>query len=774
MVTGSGGLDEQPRMTQGAQEADIPQVLGFIARRWRWIVIPSLVAFILAAVSVTLLRPRYTAEAKILLESRDNYFTRVTGDAGGTPPNFDSEAVQSQVQLIMSRDLAREAIRQLGLVGNPEFDSGAESMGLVRRLLVLAGLSKAPAERAPEDRVLANWYDQMIAFPVSRSRVVTIEFQSRDPELAAKAANIIADLYLEMLATAKTDTARNASQWLATTIDPLRLRLSEAEAKVEAFRSGSGLILGGSNTTLVSQQLSELSGQLAAARNARADAEAKARLIRDMLRGGRTLDIPDVANNELVRRLTEQRVSLRAQIALESRTLLANHPRIKELNAQIADLDIQIRLAAERTVRTLENEARLAASRVEGLEAAIETQKRQVAQANESEVTLRALERDARTLREQLESYLAKYREAIARNAENAAVADARIVSRAIVPMQASFPKKTPIVVLSTVATAVLAVGAIIARELLGGGGFAPARPMQVAVAARGRREDETSPAETVRSESVSGPAVALHPAPVAHAGLSGHDVAVRASGGETAFAAAAMPALRGAFDDAAAMGAPSDNGPVPLVLDLDAAVLVSPDVLERALGPVPEGRRGRRVAIVFSEGFRSGAGVRALAAAVAGRARGVYIQMPPAHHNPFSGPFGPKGGVDAIGLTDLVAGEATFVEVIDRCPGTTLHHIGAGLGPVDDLTEDPDSLNVALTAIETTYDSVAHGIPRDSAEALLPLIAARVDCVIHVVPQDGEDSGEPRPDPVIAGAARRVIQAQVSGGQARLRGAAA
>ena len=771
MVTGSGGLEQQPRMTQGAQEADIPQVLGFIARRWRWIVIPSLVAFILASITVTLLRPRYTAEAKVLLESRDNYFTRVTGDAGGAPPNFDSEAVQSQVQLIMSRDLAREAIKQLGLVGNPEFDSGAESMGLVRRLLVLAGLSKAPAERAPEDRVLANWYEQMIAFPVSRSRVVTIEFQSRDPELAAKAANVIADLYLEMLATAKTETARSASQWLATTIDPLRQRLSEAEAKVEAFRSGSGLILGGSNTTLVSQQLSELSGQLAAARNARADAEAKARLIRDMLRGGRTLDIPDVANNELVRRLTEQRVALRAQIALESRTLLANHPRIKELNAQIADLDTQIRLAAERTVRTLENEARLAASRVEGLEAAIETQKRQVAQANEAEVTLRALERDARTLREQLESYLTKYREAIARNAENAAVADARIVSRAIVPMQASFPKKTPIVVLSTVATAVLAVGAIIARELLGGGGFAPARPMQVAVAARGRREDEMSPEDDVRSETPSRPAVA----PVAHMEASGHDMVARASGGAAAFAAAAaMPALRGSIDDAAATGLSFDNGPVPLVLDLDAAVLVSPDVLERALGPVPEGRRGRRVAIVFSEGFRSGAGVRALAAAVAGRARGVYIQMPPAHHNPFSGPFGPKGGIDAIGLTDLVAGEATFVEVIDRCPGTTLHHIGAGLGPVDDLTEDPDSLDVALTAIETTYDSVVHGIPRDSAEALLPLIAVRVDCVIHVVPQDGEGSGEPRPDPLIAGAAARIVEAQVTGGQARLRGAAA
>jgi uncharacterized protein involved in exopolysaccharide biosynthesis len=739
-------------VNQGSEEADIPQVLGFIARRWRWIVIPSLVAFILSAVGVTLLRPRYTAEAKVLLESRDNYFTRVTGDAGGTPPNFDSEAVQSQVQLIMSRDLAREAIKRLGLVGNPEFDSGAESPGIVRRLLVLAGLAKAPADRAPEDRVLTNWFEQMIAFPVSRSRVVTIEFQSRDPELAARAANVIADLYVEMLATAKTETARSASQWLATTIDPLRQRLAEAEAKVETFRSGSGLILGGGNTTLVSQQLSELSGQLAAARNAKADAEAKARLIRDMLRGGRTLDIPDVANNELVRRLTEQRVSLRAQIALESRTLLPNHPRIKELNAQIADLDTQLRLAAERTVRTLENEARLAASRVEGLEAAVETQKRQVAQANESEVTLRAMERDARTLREQLESYLAKYREALARNAENAAVADARIVSRAIVPMQASFPKKTPIVVLSTVATAVLAVGAIIARELLGGGGFAPARRLLPGMAPLARREEEAvAPAFM--------PGAASGPAGVADDGAGD---------------ASATATLRGTLPITADPVDRRPDIPTQLVLDLDAALLLSPDLLDQALGPVPDGRRGRRVAVVFDEDFRSGAGVRALAAAIAGRARGVYIQMPPAHHNPFSGPFGPKGGVDAIGLTDLVAGEATFVEVIDRCPGTTLHHIGAGLGPVEDLTQGRDGLDVALTAIETTYDSVVHGLPCDSVDALLPLLEARVDCIIRVVPQDGEDSGEPRPEPVVTSGAAPIVEVRVSGGHGRMSHAAA
>ncbi len=133
-------------------------------------------------------------------------------------------------------------------------------------------------------------------------------------------------------------------------------------------------------------------------------------------------EIPEVANNELVRRLIEQRVTLRALLALESRTLLPAHPRIKELSAQLNDLEQQIRGAAERTVRGLENEARIAGSRVDTLTVAIEAQRKAVAEANEAEVKLRELEREAKSQREQLEQFMGRYREAVARDAENAAL----------------------------------------------------------------------------------------------------------------------------------------------------------------------------------------------------------------------------------------------------------------------------------------------------------------------------------------------------------------
>ena len=80
----------------------------------------------------------------------------------------------------------------------------------------------------------------------------------------------------------------------------------------------SGLLVGANNTTINAQHLSELNAQLSVSRSAQAEAQAKARLLRDMLRQNRIGDIPDVANNEVIRRLLEQRVTLRAQLALES------------------------------------------------------------------------------------------------------------------------------------------------------------------------------------------------------------------------------------------------------------------------------------------------------------------------------------------------------------------------------------------------------------------------------------------------------------------------
>ncbi|BCB20262.1 GumC family protein [Bosea sp. ANAM02] len=677
-MTAQAGIDARGAGEGRGDMLDLSALWAAIKRRKFWIIAPTLAALGLSFVAVNVVTPRYTGEAKLLLESRSGFYA-LPGQAVADGGQFDSEAVQSQVQIIMSRDLAREAVKRIGLVGNAEFDSGVGALSAIRKLAVMIGLGGHPADRSPEERVLEKYYDRLLVFPVARSRIVSVEFTSSDAALAAKAANTIAETYLEFQEQAKQENARSASNWLSTTIEPLRKRVAEAEAKVEDYRSKNGLFSGPNNTTITSQQLTDLSAQLSAARSQQAESQAKAGLIRDAIKQGRTFEIPDVANNDLVRRLIEQRVNLRAQIAAESRSLLPEHPRIKELNAQLLDLEGQLRAAAERTVRTLENEAKIAGQRVESFQAALDGQKKNVSSANDSEVQLRALEREARTLREQLEQYMQRYREAVARDTMNATPADARIISRAVEPTEPSFPKKIPVMLVSTLATFLIALATIVTRELLNGQG----RPLPDAP--RGPRWVSANSSE----EETEGPA----PVP----------------------GAPRQARVAGLLTHAGKLGQTR--------LDLDQPELTLAEIAERTREPA---RGMAPLALVLDGAGDEAARPRDLAELLAQRCRCVFVDL------------SSDQAVGEAGFSELLAGEALFSDIIMRAPGSRLHRIGAGRAGREAVLAAPDLVDVALDALCETYDWVLVAAASNDDGSVLAPIARRAQAGLVMSGQVG------------------------------------
>ena len=382
--------------------------LGMIGRAiWRHkllIILPTLLVAALAFIGASMLTPRYKSEARVLIEGRENIFLRPEAEKSMTDRStVDPETVTSQVQLILSRDLARDVIKELNLIDSPEFNAALRESSPLS-LLRTIGILKDPMSMSPEERVLTAYYDRLTAYAIDKSRVIVIEFQSADPDLAARAANLIAKRYLSFQQVARQEQTRSAGQWLSGELEKMRQKVTEAEAKVEDFRAKSNLYVGSNNTSLVNQQLTELSSQVSAARAQKADAEARARSIRDALRSGQSLDSADVATSELIRRLSEQRVTLKSQLAEQSSTLLPQHPRIKEMKAQIADLEHQIRAEGDRIARALEREARVSGSRLEALTANLDQFKRQTASTSDQDVQMRALEREAKAQRDLFES----------------------------------------------------------------------------------------------------------------------------------------------------------------------------------------------------------------------------------------------------------------------------------------------------------------------------------------------------------------------------------
>src|SRR3954467_1778221 len=265
-------------------ELDLGAVGRTLVRKKWWVLGPALAVAALTFVGVNLVTPKYKSEARILIEGRENVFFRPDADrAAERDRTIDTEAITSQVQLALSRDVARQVIKTLKLGELPEFDSALRGVSLLRYSLGFIGLAKDPLGMTPEERVLEAYYERLAVFPVDKSRVIAIEFQSADPELAASVVNSVADSYIAIQQGARQDQTRAASKWLSGEIDGMRKRVAEAEAKVEELRSKTNLIIGPKNPPLWSQTLGESNRDLAAARSQKNELESKARFIRDLL-----------------------------------------------------------------------------------------------------------------------------------------------------------------------------------------------------------------------------------------------------------------------------------------------------------------------------------------------------------------------------------------------------------------------------------------------------------------------------------------------------------
>ena len=177
----------------------------------------------------------------------------------------------------------------------------------------------------------------------------------------------------------------------------MRTKVAEAEAKVEEYRAKSNLFSGSNNTSLPSQQLTEINSQISAARGQKADLQARAQQLRELVRSGKPIESSDIANSEAMRRLIEQRMQLRSQLAEQSTTLLDQHPRIKELKAQIAEIGPPDQDGG-RASGAPARQRRQACRRPAGdLTASLDQVKKMASQNNEQDVQLRALEREAKT-----------------------------------------------------------------------------------------------------------------------------------------------------------------------------------------------------------------------------------------------------------------------------------------------------------------------------------------------------------------------------------------
>jgi polysaccharide chain length determinant protein (PEP-CTERM system associated) len=369
-----------------------------------------------------LLAPKYRASTMILVESQkvptDYVKTTVTSSL--------AERLRTIQQQITNRENLERIILELDLY--PEFRQAAPMEDVV-----------AHARRALRVRV-------------ERGATFRVSFRGSDPVEVARAANRIAELFIEENLKVREGQAERTSQFLETELEEMRGRLEQQEEAVAQFRLGhEGELPEQRDSNLVA--ISRLEAELEANREAIQQADLRKLLIETEQRSQDTETISPATS---ISRLDELKLEL-AQ--LKSR-FTDRHPDVIRLQREIAELESQAKELAEveevpppsatdvysaAEVRALNRDlARLGDERGQILRE-IGRFERRLERTPRVHQDLLILTRDYDNLRASYEKLLGKRLEArLAENLERSQQGEQfRILERAVPPSRPYFPQRT-------------------------------------------------------------------------------------------------------------------------------------------------------------------------------------------------------------------------------------------------------------------------------------------------------------------------------------------
>lgn len=453
----------EPRLAEDLPEPTSPgaalwEVGRTLVRRHRMILFTLLALNAIAVVTVKSLTPRYTADASVLIGPRQARVVDLHSVMAGL--SGESEVIESEVQLLRSRSIARRVIEKLQLHEDPEFNPALREPGLLataksflrsaeEALLDLlpaawrpAGLLTSMVDEGPPMAPMARAVDEFLrrlwVAPRGRSRVLQVSFDSQDPEVAAAAVNGLVDAYIEDQIRTKIRATVQAHDWLAERVAELRAQVVAADDVVEAQRRALG-ITQGVNATVLNEQISAANEQLSKVRSARSEAESRLEAVERALGAPALLyALSEVQEAHVVRNLRQQESALQERLAGQLQRTGDQHPAVLDTRAELRAVQSRIRAEAENIVRGLRARVEAARTQEASLAARLAGLQQQAGRSSEGMVELRALQNEADANRVLYERLLARSRETKVESGLQQP--DAQVVSHAEVPAKPSFP----------------------------------------------------------------------------------------------------------------------------------------------------------------------------------------------------------------------------------------------------------------------------------------------------------------------------------------------
>lgn len=690
------------RAPASPDEIQMSTVFDALKRSARRLVLLSVLLGAATFGVLSMMAPRYQSEAELAIVAKDASSTFSDPRSASSGPDLvttrmDKEAINTHVRAMQSPELLEQTASDLKLGERREFNSALGPVDPLDAVLRLVGIGGPRSGESERDRVLAAFRSRLEVYSAKESRFIRVRMTSIDSDLAAKIANALAENYRASLAKQGVTEIDDLQTVLQAKIDKLSTEVASAEAEVDRYRGQiDGFHGGAQNTGLNDQQMSDLTGELTRAKAARGEAEARAQSAREMMKAGTADALADVQKSPLIQNLVQQRISIERQISELSATLLPGHPQMRQLNADLAGLKLQINAEISKIVSSLEKEAMVAQGREDSIQQSLADIKARVVTNAPEEAQLRQLDANARAKRTELENLQGQLEANRKRLDARAQPLEAQIISKAQPESIPVFPKKIELSTLMAVASLMFGTAWVVMGALFQG------------VPAQGSRK--RTAADRVRAEPVL---TARSEEPLLRE-ITELDRLLISEAAQISLSH--MPA------DAPA----SEEASLAFVSEGEMETLAERLIARR---PAVGGHRalitGESERIVpFDEAVEL---VRALAN---NGVQAILVDWSPSGEGLAS-----MSHLDvSAGLNDLLTGEASFDDIIQRLPGTSAHAIASGgrmYNPEAGI--DPDQLNLVLDALDEAYDHIVVAGRHDEARKLFEAIEGRFDAGITV-----------------------------------------
>ncbi len=409
-----------------------------------------LAATILAATVVSLLLPKtYKATVSLLVDAKDEQ-SLSNALRPLILPQERLSYLQTQMDIITSKKVARKVVQDLKLAENPstraDFEDQTGGEGSIEDWLVESLLKKLKVE-------------------TSQSNVIQASFSSTDPRRAAAVANAFARAYVNTMLELRVEPTREAAAWFDEQLKSLRANLEDAQAKLTDYHRQHGIVSDDERVDVDNTRLGALSEQVLRAQEQALLWNTRERQARDFLERSGSVDrLPDVLDNPFIQKLKTDLLQGEAKLQELATQYGTNYPQYQRQFSENRSLREKLEAEMRKIVAGIESSARQSRQREAELRKALAGQRARVLGLKENRNELTVLKRNMESAERAYDTAMQRF--VVSQVDSRASQTNVTVLNPAVVPLKPSRPIVVLNIAISVAVGMMLGIGIVILMEM--------------------------------------------------------------------------------------------------------------------------------------------------------------------------------------------------------------------------------------------------------------------------------------------------------------------